>query len=1181
VDKLRVVPEATPRQEAASFLRPFTRDRKGGDHRISRDAAVLLDSHETPQARGRRRRRSRVGRANSLSPSGDLEDGDDRVGGRPRQLDGWRGALDGLSPGVSSASSSSSLADKDGQISRSSSRSSLKREKATGGADSRRSGSAAGSQQPEEDQLKVEGAATTRVQFQVVAVTKPDEDVKVVGSIPALGCWQPHAAVRLTTGAATYPTWTATVEVQSGVPVDYKYMKFNRKTHEVIWEVDIQNRMFVPEGFSTVLEDGKFNVERARLLNKNKSRLEIDQEGRTSRYNEYTEMNVQLGAEDCVYIISFKLPLRVTPGPLGSGEYEFEWHAGFGTNTSSRHAGYVVEKLRWLRKKAQIWYIGWLGIDIPAEDREVVSETLKKDYQCLPVFLQSDVAADVRDFTDKILRPIFHFQVPSNAEMCLAFSQPLVEEPAEGWDPRGAGSSQERKSAPSTATQGENASAGMDDAGFGRFGRAGSESGVREDKPSRWKTYNTVNREFVMPLVERFNDQDIVWVVDTELLMVPAFVGARCRSANMGFVFNTPFPSSDIFRMLPARKEILSSLLNADMIMFHCFSYSRHFLTCCSRLLGLEYHSMRGGLVQLNFRGHHVHIRSSHVGMDASTFLAKLSRDLDFEGQRLRWQTLLGDRRVVLGYDSLEAMSGTLLLLQAFESMARLFPSIVSNVVLVLVAIPPEDNHGNELHTDYQAKVEAHVAAINLRHPGLVRFYPRRMEFTERTSLFSVADVLVNSAVRHGLNLVPFEFVLCSQTKKGGFVCSEFLGCSRALPGAVKASPWRDEDLARAIHKLLHQEAHERSFWHQLQVDFCKSNTVFSWAENSLLDMKKIRRTMIDLGEDTKRAGLRVGIAKMPHKEMSSNYLKVDQVYAAYSASQTRLLLVDIDLVLGPILRPDNAEGTSQLASKQEILRCLRNISERQGNFLFLLSSRTRDEILEWFGDISGLDNVGLAAEDGYWYKWPGSPLGRWDARVPVMEGWKEVAHGLMDQYTQRTNGSWIEDNKVSSITWHWSRLNPEFGSLQGKELQNHLQEMLSHFNVRIALGKQSVVVRQEGVTKGSIVDHIIKHYNSRGGVDFLLGLGDDAADEDMFKVISAYHRDAQYRVVANSQTVQEVKVFTCTVGRQPSTAAFCLYKAEEVLELMGGLFLLNKRARSVSMVELSANLGQRPLSAY
>jgi len=94
---------------------------------------------------------------------------------------------------------------------------------------------------------------------------------------------------------------------------------------------------------------------------------------------------------------------------------------------------------------------------------------------------------------------------------------------------------------------------------------------------------------------------------------------------------------------------------------------------------------------------------------------------------------------------------------------------------------------------------------------------------------------------------------------------------------------------------------------------------------------------------------------------------------------------------------------------------------------------------------------------------------------------------------------------------------------LQGKELQNHLQEMLSHFAVRIALGKTSVVVRQEGVTKGAIVDHIIKHYNSRGGADFVLCLGDDTADEDMFKVISAYHRDAQYRIVANSQTVQVV----------------------------------------------------------
>uniref|UniRef100_A0A7S0UCV1 Trehalose 6-phosphate phosphatase n=1 Tax=Hemiselmis andersenii TaxID=464988 RepID=A0A7S0UCV1_HEMAN len=211
-----------------------------------------------------------------------------------------------------------------------------------------------------------------------------------------------------------------------------------------------------------------------------------------------------------------------------------------------------------------------------------------------------------------------------------------------------------------------------------------------------------------------------------------------------------------------------------------------------------------------------------------------------------------------------------------------------------------------------------------------------------------------------------------------------------------------------------------------------------------------------------------------------------------------------------------------------------------------------------------------MAAEDGYCYKWPGSPVGRWDIKMEIDNGWKDVALGLMRQYTERTNGSYVDDEKTTSVTWHWERCNPDFGTLQGKELQNHLKEMLSHFPVRIIKGKTYVRVRHEGVTKGALVEHVIKHYNTRGGVDFVLGLGDDVADCDMFEVIAAYHRDAQYRVVSSSETMKEVKVFTCCVGRQPSVANYCLYCAEEVFELMSGLYLQIKRqGRYHSMVEL------------
>jgi ribosomal protein L17 len=94
-------------------------------------------------------------------------------------------------------------------------------------------------------------------------------------------------------------------------------------------------------------------------------------------------------------------------------------------------------------------------------------------------------------------------------------------------------------------------------------------------------------------------------------------------------------------------------------------------------------------------------------------------------------------------------------------------------------------------------------------------------------------------------------------------------------------NPWRDEDMAKAMHKLLNQESHQKAFWHQLQVEFCKNNTVVTWADKALLDMKRIRDMMLSLGEDV-RSRCRVGIAKMPHKEMSEKYLKVEHVYQAY-----------------------------------------------------------------------------------------------------------------------------------------------------------------------------------------------------------------------------------------------------------------------------------------------------------
>jgi len=974
--------------------------------------------------------------------------------------------------------------------------------------------------------------------------------VAAVGGPPELGCWQPSATkVRMVTDAQRFPVWAGEVELPSGTAVEYKYVICNEHSNEVKWELEIGNRMFTPEGVSVVLEDGRFNVERARLLDKEQRKVAVDSDGRAgNRCNEYIDVKVTLDARDVVYVVSYRLPLTVSRDPQ-TGTYRFEWRRGpGGESTSVRHSMYVIERLRKLRSRMQIWYVGWLGVDIPQDDREAVAETLKRDFQCLPVFLPPAAAKDFKEFCDQVLRPIFHFGTPSTSDLCRSF---IKDQDWEG----GAGT------------------AGSCALPAGPDGPASA---------SKWMNYTACNRAYIEPLVGSFNDGDLVMTFDVELLMLPSLVGSRCRSANLLFVFNTPFPSSDIFRALPVRKDIMRSLLNCDMLYFQCFTYARHFLTSCSRLLGLEYHPMRGGLIQVTYLGHRVHVRANHVGLDTDSFLSRFHSDPTVARARQSWQETLGDSKVVLGYDDLEPWSGITLKLQAFKSMIRLFPRSVDEARMVLVATPLTDSEGRQLYQDYLSKVQALVDEINAIRPGLVTLFMRKMSFAERTALFSVSDVMVNSSVRHGLNLMPFEFILCGSGdcdgggggRPGGFVVSEFLGCSRVLPGAVRTNPWRDEDLARAIYRLLLQPNHEKEYWHQLQMQQCRTNAVLRWAVHALVDMKRMRELLTDLGEDVLRAGCRVGIAKMPHREMSTGSLKTELVYRAYSSSVTRLIVADIDVLLRPIL---NAEAgatetpTTSLLSKQDLLKSLRDIAEHEGNIVFLLSSGTPAEVRQMLGEGPGLEKFGIGAEDGYCYKWPGSPMDRWDIRTEVTTGWKDVALGLMREYQCRTNGSYIDEDKVSSATWHFDRANPEFGALQGKELQVHLHEMLAHFPVQVVMGMQYVRVRHEGVNKGTFLEHVMKHYNIRGGVDFLLAIADDVTDEELFQVILAYHRDAQYRVVSGSGTMREVKVFPCTVGRQPSSATHCIYNAEEVVELFNGLFLQNKRQQRAFMRSRSA----------
>lgn len=536
------------------------------------------------------------------------------------------------------------------------------------------------------------GQASTSVQFNVSASTNLGEQVVAVGNCTSLGMWEPRNGLVLHTSAALFPLWRGEAAVPSGDAVEYKYVIVGPEG-ETRWEDDIDNRMCTPEGSRTVLEDGKFNVETARLLNESKHSV-----GKKYKkgVKHFTEMEMEIEAQDTLYVLAYRLPLACSKDPA-TGLYEFDWLTMLSDSkkrqggdskvmrSMSRHATYVIESLRHLRNRCNVWFVGGLGVHIAEEDRAEVTATLARDFQCIPVFLPNEAMLnEFEDLCHELLKPIFHFVHPTCGSLSRSFDR----------------------------------------------------------SSTSWQLYCEVNGHYVTPVVEHCNEGDFVFVFDPELLMAPSVISSRARTANIGFFFNVPFPSSEIFRTLPVRKQILTSLLNANFIQFHDYTYARHLLSCCSSLLGLEHRPTRGGLTQVHFHGHSCYIRAAHVGIDASALSQRMHEPVCQQAVET-WNEKfmrLGKHVIVAGYSDMEPLSGMTLSLAAYRNLLRDNEKYRSAMLLVQVAIPLHSSGGHLMHAEYVELVKKEAAAIERDFPGSLLMCYEKLPFAPRCALFSVCD---------------------------------------------------------------------------------------------------------------------------------------------------------------------------------------------------------------------------------------------------------------------------------------------------------------------------------------------------------------------------------------------------------------------------------------------------------
>ncbi|PKC74143.1 hypothetical protein RhiirA1_516604 [Rhizophagus irregularis] len=609
---------------------------------------------------------------------------------------------------------------------------------------------------------------------------------------------------------------------------------------------------------------------------------------------------------------------------------------------------------------------------------------------------------------------------------------------------------------------------------------------IQEDEDTSWKHYVALNQHFADTITENYQPGDIIWINDYHLLLVPGMIRKKLPNAMIGFFLHIPFPSSEIFRCLPVRKELLEGVLGADLIGFQTYSFARHFLQTCSRILSSILETTPKGIqLENNF----VSVGIFPIGIDIQAL-----NDKRFHPEVLEWIEVLGEKyngkKLVVARDKLDYVKGVRQKMLAFETFLTMHPEWQGKVVLIQVALSTTEQ--NEL----QSQVSDVVARINSKFSNLayqpVVYLHKDITFSQYLALLSTADVCLITSLRDGMNLTSHEYVVCQETKHRPLILSEFAGTYGSFGAAIRINPWDYQECANAIHEaLIISDEEATTKWKELYA-YASLNSAQHWTENFVSELEKVHSDM------QRRFSIHI-----PH-------LNPRSFLGDFRNSQKRLFLLDYD---GTLAAYEKAPNTNN--STKRLVDLLTRLTSDSRNVVYVMSGRTSNSLEEQLGEVP---NLGMSAENGSYLKLIG---GKWENLFTDLDmSWKEQVNEIFEYYTERTPGSLIEKKNLS-IVWHYRTAdNSNYGAWQAAECQNHIQDALgSTYPIHAIAGNKNIEVMARNISKSVAVRQILTTIEP----DFILCMGDDRTDEDMFDFVNK---------LDNVKTV-----ITCTVGSKSSEA--------------------------------------------
>jgi trehalose 6-phosphate synthase/phosphatase len=606
-----------------------------------------------------------------------------------------------------------------------------------------------------------------------------------------------------------------------------------------------------------------------------------------------------------------------------------------------------------------------------------------------------------------------------------------------------------------------------------------------------FRAYEEVNQRFADKLIAFLKPGDVLWIHDYQLMLLPGMIRKTLPHATIGFFLHIPFPNFEIFRLMHRswKEKIIRGLLGADLLGFHTQEYVQHFLKTVRMVAGMD-HYYRSIYVDDRI----VKADLFPLGIDYEKFHSASEQPAVKHQKEVIFKNF-GARKIIFSVDRLDYTKGVTHRLAGFERFLEQHSDWREKVVFIMVVVP-----SRQIISKYNQRrklIEEQVGRVNGKYSTLtwqpIIYRYSHLSFAELSALYESADIGLITPLRDGMNLVAKEYVASQHDGRGTLILSELAGAASELGEAILVNPVDKEEMAQAIFTALTQPEETQKQNMTILQQRLQEYTVIHWVNDFLKQLLEVKELQKE--QETKYVS---GAART-------------SIATAFKAANSRHLFLDYDGTLVPF-----AKHPREAVPDKGLLQLLARLSADDRTQVTIISGRAYPLLEGWFRNLP----INLVAEHGAAIR---HPEGTWNEQS-ADQSWKPLIRPTLDLFTQRSLGSFVEE-KDHTLAWHYRNVDPELGFMRSRELLDNLYHLVRNAQLQVIDGNKVIEVRVAGVDKGVAARTLIQEHPS----DFVLAIGDDKTDEDMFKALADKgitikvgpgHTQAQYTVPSQKEVL-------------------------------------------------------------